>query len=177
MTTLRHFDHDGRVRFITFPCHERLPILTNNEFREIVARSIDDARARHAFRLLAYVIMPEHLHLVIWPEEESKVGTVVGWMKQEAARGIAKLLRETRSPQLDRLEVTRDRVKKLALWERRCFDHNCRDTDSIREKVQYCHNNPVKRELVPDPSRWRFSSYNWYQGALNVPLKIDALLA
>lgn len=177
MTTLRYYDHDGRVRFITFSCHERLPILTNNVFREIVARSIDDARARYGFKLLAYVIMPEHVHVVIWPRTESKVGTVVGWMKQEAARGIAKLLREVRSPLLDRLEVTRDRVKKLALWQRRCFDHNCRDAASMWEKVEYCHKNPVKRGLVRDPSRWLFSSFNWYQGVLNVPLRIDAVLA
>ena len=175
MTTLRHFDHDGRVRFITFSCHERLPILTNNVFRETVAQSIEDGRTKCGFKLLAYVIMPEHVHLVMWPKEESKVGIVVGWMKQKAARGIAKVLREARSPLLDRLAVTRDQVKKLALWQRRCFDHNCRDTESVWEKVQYCHNNPVKRGLVRDPSRWRFSSFNWYQGVLDVPLEIDAL--
>jgi hypothetical protein len=58
-------------------------------------------------------------------------------------------------------------------WQKRCYDHNCRSVDTVREKTIYCHNNPVKRGLVRHPSEYRWSSYDWYTGERDVPLAID----
>lgn len=67
---LKHFDHDGRARFITFPTHRNLPILTNNLFREIIVEETIAVCRQLGIRLLAYVVMPEHVHLVLIPPEE-----------------------------------------------------------------------------------------------------------
>lgn len=60
-------------------------------------------------------------------------------------------------------------------WQRRRYDHNCRTAESVREKIRYCHNNPVQRGLVAEPSEWLWSSYNWYRGRRDVPLAIDGI--
>lgn len=173
MTQLRHFDHDGRVRFVTFSCHKRLPLLTNNRFRSIITRWLAAAREEHGFKLLGYVIMPEHVHIVIWPPEGSAVGTIVGRIKQESAKEILRILDSVSSPLLGKLTITRNGEIKRAFWQRRCYDHNCRGANSVWEKIEYCHKNPVKRGMVRDPSRWTYSSHNWYQGDRDVPLQMD----
>gem|GEM_PF-6924353 len=55
----------------------------------------------------------------------------------------------------------------------RCYDHNCRSSDKVTEKINYCHNNPVTRGLGSEPGQWRWSSYNWYMGQSDVPLEMD----
>jgi putative transposase len=141
--------------------------------RRFVAEAIDAARTEHAFKLLAYVIMPEHVHLVILPDQQSEIGRIVGQIKMESAKGILPELESQNTTLLEQLQVTRDKVTKRVVWLRRCFDHNCRDHDRIREKIDYCHWNPVNRGLALDPSLWRFSSFTWYEGERDVPLEID----
>jgi hypothetical protein len=58
-------------------------------------------------------------------------------------------------------------------WQKRCYDHNCRSSDVVKEKIIYCHNNPVKKGMVREPGEYRWSSYNWYQGKSDVPLAMD----
>ena len=119
------------------------------------------ARNKYAFKLLGYVIMPEHVHLVIYPSLDTKVGYLIGEIKSFTARKY--FSRTNIAPP----ESTR------VFWQKRCYDHNCRNLLSVREKIYYCHNNPVKRGLVDTPSGCRWSSYNWYQGRQDVPLSID----
>jgi hypothetical protein len=57
--------------------------------------------------------------------------------------------------------------------QRRCYDNNCRTSERVREKIEYCHNNPVVRKLVSAPGQWQWSSYNWYIGKRDVPIRID----
>jgi putative transposase len=60
-----------------------------------------------------------------------------------------------------------------AVWQRRCYDHNCRTPEIVVEKLKYCHDNPVKRGLVNHPEDWPWSSYNWYQGRRDGIFEID----
>ena len=65
--------------------------------------------------------------------------------------------------------------KRRAFWQPRCYDHNCRTTQTVIEKINYCHNNPLVRKLVNDPGQWRWSSYNWYHVDQNVELVMDCI--
>jgi putative transposase len=170
---LKHFDHDGRARFITFCTHQRIPVLSNDLFRQIVADSIADVQKSSGFRLLAYVIMPEHVHLVLVPRIDSELGPLIGEIKRISARKIHLFLKRNNPALLGRFLVTRDGRPKFALWQRRCFDHNCRTEAEIWESVTYCHNNPVQRGLVGDAADWQWSSYRSYLGLPDIVLKID----
>ncbi len=174
MVQLKHFDHDGRARFVTFCTHRKLPILTNDTFRMIVVEALDEVRKQSEFRLLAWVIMPEHVHLVIVPSVESKLGPIIGEIKRISARRIHKLLTAGESDLLSKLIVVRRGTRKFALWLQRCYDHNCRTDNEIREKIMYCHNNPVRRGLVGSPDNWRWSSHSAYSGQGTSKLKVDA---
>ena len=170
---LKHFDHDGRARFITFCAHKRLPIITNNRFRQIIVDSIDRVRTVSSFSLLAYVIMPEHVHLVLHPAEETRVGEIVGEIKRSSALQIHQILLAGQSDLEKRLTVVRNGASRFVFWQRRCYDHNCRSEASTWEKVEYCHSNPVNRGLVSSPEDWYWSSYRWYQGKRDVVLEMN----
>ncbi len=170
---LKHYDHDGRARFVTFCTHQKLPILSNRVFRDIVVGRIHEFCHNRQLRLLGYVVMPEHVHLVIVPPEDVELGPLVGELKRITARDIHKLLKNSESDLSAKLLVQRDGRKKTAFWQRRCFDHNCRTEESVWEKVNYCHNNPVKRGLVRQRADWKWSSHSYYAASDNVLLEID----
>lgn len=160
---LRHYDNDGRARFITFCTHKRIPMLTNNRFRSIALSAIKATRVQFNFQLIAWVIMPEHIHLILIPCEGSRVGKIIGEIKRQSAREILAILRRSKASVLSRLTVSRTGSEKIALWQRRCYDHNVRSEESLWEKVSYCHNNPVKRGLVQKPEDWEWSSFRLYR--------------
>jgi putative transposase len=160
---LKHYDHDGRARFVTFNTHRRIPVLMDHSINDIVVEAIFQVSRERQFRLLAYVIMPEHVHLVVVPPLSAKLGPIVGEIKFSSAMRIHELLASRKSPLLDRLCATRNGISKFCLWQRRCYDHNCRTESSVWEKVNYCHTNPVKRGLVEGPEDWRWSSYEYYR--------------
>jgi putative transposase len=127
----------------------------------VLAEEVERARIGHGFSLLGYVFMPEHVHLVLFPPDSMKLGRVIGEIKSRSARRF--FATRTIGP--------KDAVR--VFWQRRCYDHNCRRPDTVREKINYCHNNPVRRGLVADPSEWKYSSFNAYQGRKEVPLQIQ----
>ena len=69
--------------------------------------------------------------------------------------------------------ATNPQISNFVFWQRRCYDHNCRSTESVWKKVNYCHNNPVKRGLVSEPDNWIWSSYRYYAGYKQVVLEMD----
>jgi putative transposase len=176
MVKLRHYDNDGRARFITFSTHQRLPILTITLFRQAVVDSITGARERFGFRLAAYVIMPEHVHLVMIPAVKMKMGQVIGEIKRISSKRIHEFLLQENNDLIGKLTVGRNGEYRFAFWQKRCYDHNIRSEESLWEKVNYCHYNPVKRGLVKEPEAWEWSSYQWYQGYRDVKLEMDVLI-
>ena len=62
---VRHYDEPGHFHELTFSCYRRMPLLTNDVWRAMLSVSIDRAVKGHSFRLIAFVFMPEHVHLLI----------------------------------------------------------------------------------------------------------------
>ena len=104
--------------------------------------------------------MPEHVHLVMLPPDGMKLGLVIREIKSKMAREYFASRAKTDSG-------------ARVFWQKRCYDHNCRTPESTREKINYCHTNPVKRGLAAEPGGYPWSSDNWYRGVTNVPLRMD----
>jgi putative transposase len=168
MTRLRHFDNLGTARFITFSTFQRRPLLNDETLIRIFLRELCSLRREHSIQILGYVIMPDHVHLVLHPPDSSALGRIIGQLKGRSSRQMLRAMEESAlaSPPL--------RTNgQPAIWQRRCYDHNCRTTDTVKEKINYCHNNPVTKGLVRDANDWTWSSYRWYHGEKCTPLEID----
>jgi putative transposase len=160
MPKLKHYDDLGSARFVTFCCYRLEPYLLAPTAIELLIKHLDAARLKHHFRLLGYVIMPEHVHLVLVPAERIKLGLVIREIKSRMAREFFS-------------RAKTDEGRQNIFWQKRCYDHNCRTVPAVTEKIDYCHNNPVRRRLVTEPAAYQWSSHNWYEGKKDVPLKMD----
>jgi len=101
-----------------------------------------------------------------------KLGPVIGKFKSKSA---GKIISEKILDLPDDCRVFKNGRERSAFWQPRCYDHNCRTRETVLEKIEYCHNNPVKRRLASEPGQWRWSSYNWYAGMSDVPLVMDEI--
>ncbi|MFZ0886144.1 MAG: transposase [Candidatus Acidiferrales bacterium] len=152
------------LHFITCSCYRRRPLLRTARKRDVTLKILDEVRTRYQFWLIGYVVMPEHIHLLI---SEPKVGTpstVMQVLKQRVARA---LLARRRKRNLKQLNLWQEGCGEgtRAFWQRRFYDFNVWSKKKRIEKLTYMHMNPVKRGLVVDPKLWEWSSYRFYQYA------------
>lgn len=176
MTRLKHYDDLGTARFITFSCHKRLPILSARKAAKTVIEQISIARKEFGFKLFGYVVMPEHVHLVIYPSSPLPIGRVIGEIKRKSGFIISRYLQDINSVFLRNLTSSKENRSQYVIWLPRCYDHNCRTHESVIEKIKYCHYNPVKGGLVGSPEEWPWSSNRHYQGIVPSPIEVDDLM-
>ena len=172
---LRHYDNLGTARFITFSCYHRLRLLTSDETILPFLEELEAKRRIASFSALGYVIMPDHVHLVLHPTGNLAMGAVIGEIKRRSAFRIISLWKREKREVLDRIRAPSGRMQDYAFWQPRGYDHNCRSAEFTRDKINYCHMNPVKAGLISDPSEWPWSSYRWYNGDKSGIVQIDAI--
>jgi putative transposase len=161
---LRHFDNLGTARFITFSCFHKLRLLHDQETTVSFLQELEAARVRWEFHVLGYVVMPNHAHLVLFPDNEIPLGKVLGEVKARSGYRILTKWKADNRDILVRLKSGQRRKARYSFWQPRGYDHNCRTPEIVREKIRYCHANPVRAGLVGDPGDWPWSSYSWYNG-------------
>ncbi len=154
---LRRCEIDGHARFLTFSCYQRLPLLSNPDIRDPFAEQLFLARTRLDFKLIAWVVMPEHVHLLILPDQaNASVPSVLSAIKRPFAAMVLARWRELEAPVLDRI---RDRSGAERFWQAGGgYDRNIFSEGELREKIRYIHENPVRRGLVGREEDWVWSS-------------------
>ncbi len=163
---VRHFNLPGNAHELTFSCYHRLPLLSRDRTRLWMIESIESARQNRQFALWAFVLMPEHVHLIVHPQ---KFGYDVAWflksIKQPVSRKAHAWLAENDSPWLDRLTfVQNDGRRIFRFWQAGPgYDRNIDHPDPLRTMIEYIHNNPVRRGLVLKAADWEWSSASWYE--------------
>ena len=156
------------IRFVTFSCYQRLPLLSHPAIRDVFVRSLGDACERDRLQLFAWVIMPEHVHLLIRPPEGVTLGASLRSLKQSVGQRVVSRWRELRAPVLTRVTTPAGTIR---FWQKGGgFDRNVRDETEFTKEVRYVHHNPVTRGLVDKPEDWEWSSVRWWMGDRDVKL-------
>ena len=175
------------LHFITCSCYRRLPLLNSSRRRDRFLSILEQTRQRYRFVVVGYVVMPEHVHLLISEPEEGSPSTVMQVLKQRTARALLPK-RERRDPR--QRNLFEDEPERRAFWQARFYDFNVWTTkkrvEKARfydfnvwttkkrvEKLRYMHRNPVKRGLVESPERWRWSSYRFYLRGEAGPVRVN----
>ena len=103
---VKHYDLPGDAHFLTFSCYHRLPLLSKDRTRNWFLQALDEARREYAFDLWAWVLMPEHVHLLIYPRQPVySTAKILSAIKQPVGTKAIGFLRQRRSPFLERLTV------------------------------------------------------------------------
>lgn len=147
------------LHFITCSCYRRLPFLRTTRSRDRFLAILEQTRQRYHFVVVGYVVMPEHIHLLITEPEIATPSTVMQVLKQRTARAL--LPKKTESDPRQRFLFGED-LPRTPFWQARFYDFNVWTTKKRVEKLRYMHRNPVKRGLVSSPEEWRWSSYRFY---------------
>jgi len=135
-------------------------LLTDEDVRNALRAGIENTRKTLPFQLIAWVLLPDHMHC-IWtlPEGDADFATRWGMIKRHVSQCCAHRLHQE--------EVLNDSMRKrneLSLWQRRYWEHQIRDENDLARHVDYIHWNPLKHGLVDKVSDWPYSTFHRYVG-------------
>ena len=151
--------------FLTCTVVGWLPIFTRPEAVEIVLDSLRFLQSERELNLFGYVIMENHLHMVASAPELSKV---IKDFKSFTARQLIDLLEsrsaETMLSQLRAHKLPHKRESSYQFWQEGSHPQQIQNENTMRQKLEYIHYNPVKRGYVDETEHWRYSSARNYAG-------------
>ena len=151
---LKRFQNAESLHFITFSCFHRLPLLEAPGARETFEAVLEQTRARHQARVYAYVLMPEHIHLLV---------------NEPPAIVLAQFLKAIKQITSRKLRGAREKF-----WQDRYYDSNVHGEKARSEVIHYIHRNPVKRGLVAKPEEWAWSSFRHYATGVKGTVEIES---
>ena len=92
--TCQRFNEPGDAHCLTFSCYRRQQFLTKDRSRLWLSDAVDRARDKHCFDVWACVVMPEHVHLLIWQTEAVyDIGGILNSIKQSVAKRAVTFVR------------------------------------------------------------------------------------
>ena len=147
---LKRYQQEGDDHFITFSCHGRRPYLSTPSAKDIFLDSLELTRRRYQFEVLGYVVMPEHVHILLSEPAEDLLSKALQSLKLSVSK----------------------RLTQRPFWQPRYYDFNVFTHNKRVEKLKYMHRNPVTRGLVERPEDWPWSTYRHYLLDQPVPVKI-----
>jgi len=145
---LQRFQQARCLHFATFSCHHRDALLGSPHSRDVFEETLERVRRWYGFFVSGYVVMPEHVHLLISEPERGALSLALQMLKQNVAHRL-------RLPE------------GCPFWLPRYYDFNVWTDDKRVEKLRYIHRNPVKRGLVARPEDWVWSSFRHYASGVD----------
>jgi putative transposase len=134
----------GRSFFFTLVTHERRPFLTTSLGRKCLREAILSVQRIHPFNIPAIVLLPDHLHVILeLPRCDGDYSNRWRLIKSKFSR-----LWQAGGGQTGETNLSRRRKRECAIWQRRFYEHTCRDEDDVERCTAYIHINPVKHGLV-----------------------------
>ena len=155
-----------------------LPVLIEARYIDPIIESLNYCRAHKGLQLFAFVVMPNHLHLIA--AASADLNAVMRDFKRFTSRTIHDRLKEDgRDTAVYWLahatQAARRQRGELGLWADGFHPQAVYSRDVIQQKLAYLHDNPVRKGLVQTPEEWWYSSAGWYAGRKQVCMEMDQL--
>jgi putative transposase len=151
---LKRFQESGQSHFVTFSCYHRRPFFTTNTSRQTFETALERIRESFDLCVYGYVVMPEHVHLLIGEPERRTLADALKSLEQGVSR---RLVGEAEH-----------------FWQKRYYDFNVRNREQFVEKFGYIHRNPVKRGLCACPEDWESNSFCHYATGIEGRVEIES---
>src|SRR6202140_5593721 len=151
---LKRFQHTGQSHFVTFCCYHRRPLFAAEAAMRIFEAALERVRRKFGLRVYGYVVMPEHVHLLMSEPERETLADALKSLKQGVSRRLI--------------------GNAEHFWQKRYYDFNIRDYPQFVEKLRYIHRNPVKAGLCERPEDWEWSSFRHYATGCEGRIEIES---
>lgn len=152
---LKRFQETRELHFVTFSCYHRRQRLASASARRVFEEALERIRQNYLLFVTGYVVMPEHVHLLLGEPERANLARAIQSLKQGVARRLA-----LRAPE--------------PFWQERYYDFNVWSERKVIEKLRYMHRNPIKRGLVAKPEDWPWSSFRHYATGTEGAVEIES---
>ena len=147
------FDVPGHAHLLTFSCYRRRPYFGSDEAKDAFLECLAASKKRLGFEVIAYVVMPEHVHLLVFPKDGLKVRSVLQSVKQPVAQRLG--------------------VRGEKFWQPGGgHDRNVHSRKAAGTVIDYIHDNPVVQGLCAVREEYRWSSARWYADRTG-PVEVD----
>jgi putative transposase len=133
--------------FITTVTLNRTAIFAVSENAQLLLKTMQDARQVHPYHLLSYVILPDHVHMIMQASPEATFSGIMSAIKMHFTKNY-KAMHDIQHP--------------LTLWQGRFWDHIIRDDLDLARHMDYIHYNPVKHGYAAAPGDWAHSTFRYW---------------
>jgi len=158
---LKRINEPGHARYLTCSCYRRLPLLNNPRICDAFVDQLALTQRAFDFDLYAWVVMPEHFHLLLWPRD-GNVTALLRRLKAPLAKRIIARWRELDAGILGRITNAKGMAR---FWQAGGgYDRNIDSESEFHEKIDYIHANPIRRGLVKAAMDWPWSSASSHAG-------------
>jgi len=151
---LKRYQQNRDLHFITFSCYQRRPLLAQEAGRRIFEETLERVRRWYDFYVTGYVVMPEHVHMLMSEPERGTLRAAIQMLKQITSQKL--------------------RTDGTPFWYPRYYDFNVYTRTKRIEKLRYIHRNPVNRGLVASPEDWPWSSFRHYVTGVEGRVEIES---
>lgn len=157
--TLIRYNIPNHAHELTFTCNKGLPLLTSERTCGNLAESIESAAKKLDYGTIAYVFMPTHVHLLVYPKKEvCSISDFLKAVKQPVARKEITYLKWNDPDKLELMLSGWERPKYLFWLHGGGYDRNIINPEYLVNAINYIHNNPVRKGFVRDALAWKWSS-------------------
>jgi len=168
--------NDNPLYFLTSVTNLRLPVFQTDRLKKVLTDAFIEARASAEFKLFAYVIMPDHYHVIT--DNKLKASEVLRYLNGISARRVINYLKDNNHvSSLNKLRKEEGRNGyKYSLWEHHSNTFLITTESMMLQKVNYIHLNPVDEQLVDEPVDYLFSSFRFWSNRMRhpqEPLEVD----
>ena len=141
---------DGYSYYITIITHRRLPILIDNI--EILRESFRESKQYFVYTIDAVVILPDHIHIIITPENMMDYPKIIQAIKYNFTK------RYNKDSHIEQ-SLSRHKHQQRAVWQKRYYEHTIRDEEDYHNGMEYIRLNPLKHEYIKNEEIWEYSSF------------------
>ncbi len=171
-----NFERHGDLFFVTSTVVGFVKLFEMKSLCHIMIENLNYYQNRGDFTIIAYVIMPDHFHIIIKTNKGLSVSQCIGNFKRITSRKITSELEKKGNKKLI-LSLSKNALLESSsdsrVWEYRFDSFVLTNEVTLRQKIEYIHNNPVKSGLVSEPTEWRCTSARNYAGLDDVLLPVD----
>jgi putative transposase len=146
------YQQTGEFHFLTFSCYHRRDYLSTVAAMDLFEDALERVRRRYLFVVAGYVVMPEHVHLLVNEPKRALLSKAIQALKLSVSM----------------------RGRERPFWQAHYYDFNVSTHEKFVEKLRYIHRNPVRRGLVAQPEDWKWSSFRHYQTGMRGVVEIES---
>jgi putative transposase len=157
---LHHYNTPGHAHELTFSCYRRSDYFLDPKASEIFLQVISEAKIQYRFRVWAYVIMPNHVHLLLWPQDNKyDIAKIDCGIKGVFSKRYAAHLSITNHSKYEEFIIENRGKKTFRFWQvGGGFDRNLWNAKAIHDSIKYIEANPIRRGLTSATENYKWSS-------------------